>query len=103
MQKRSHSCLENVLALEDPSFSGGSLNRHQLTDNIIAAAFGNASAGPTAAKIFQYLAAGSRARGLVSAELAAHAPHGPLTLAVLDKLPYTNAGVRLPTLLKQLH
>ena len=30
----------------------------QVIDNIIAAAFGNASAGPTAAKAFQHLAAG---------------------------------------------
>ena len=30
----------------------------QVVDNIIAAAFGNASAGPTAAKAFQHLATG---------------------------------------------
>ncbi len=34
------------------------LTEAQVIDNIIAAAFGNASAGPTAAKALQHLAAG---------------------------------------------
>ena len=36
----------------------GQLTDAQVIDNIIAAAFGNGSAGPTAAKAFQHLAAG---------------------------------------------
>lgn len=34
------------------------LTEAQIIDNVIAAAFGNASAGPTAAKAFQHVAAG---------------------------------------------
>ncbi len=84
-----------MLGLEEPSTSGGSpLSNDHIIDNTFAAAFGNASAGPTAAKILQYLGAGSRARELVSAELAARGSRGPLTAADLDSLPYTSAGAR---------
>jgi hypothetical protein len=51
MQGASKCCLANMMADER-------LTEAQIIDNVIAAAFGNASAGPTAAKAFQHLAAG---------------------------------------------
>ena len=51
MQGLESCCLANMVALEQ-------LTDAQVIDNVIAAAFGNASAGPTAAKAFQHLAAG---------------------------------------------
>ena len=48
-------CLANMLGQKQ-------LTDAQVIDNIIAAAFGNASAGPTAAKAFQHLAAGEALR-----------------------------------------
>lgn len=51
MQGASKCCLANMMADER-------LTETQIIDNVIAAAFGNASAGPTAAKAFQHLAAG---------------------------------------------
>lgn len=51
MQGASRCCLASMMA-------EGRLTEAQIIDNVIAAAFGNASAGPTAAKAFQHLAAG---------------------------------------------
>ena len=50
-QGLSNCCLASMLAQEQ-------LTEAQVIDNVIAAAFGNASAGPTAAKAFQHLATG---------------------------------------------
>lgn len=57
MQGLRGCCLANMMAQEQ--LTGG-----QVIDNVIAAAFGNASAGPTAAKAFQHLAAGDSQRGV---------------------------------------
>lgn len=76
----------------DYGLPNSTLPRAQVIDNVIAAAFGNASAGPTAAKLFQHLSGSSRARELMRAELAVHAADGPLRPDVLDKLTYTDAG-----------
>ncbi len=81
---------------QDHGLPGSTLLRAQVVDNVVAAAFGNASAGPTAAKLFQHLSGSSRARDLMRAELAAHAAEGPLTPDVLDKLTYTDAGESMP-------
>jgi hypothetical protein len=62
-----------------------------LLDNVIAAAFGNASAGPTAAKAFQHLAGDANAREKAIAEVAALGDR-QLSMADLDRLPYTDAG-----------
>ena len=51
MQGGSKCCLASMMA-------GEQLTESQIIDNVIAAAFGNASAGPSAAKAFQHLAAG---------------------------------------------
>ena len=51
LQGVGSSCLAHMMAQEPHTGA-------QVIDNVIAAAFGNASAGPTAAKCFQHLAAG---------------------------------------------
>lgn len=74
--------------------SDGALSREALLDNVVAAAFGNASAGPTAAKVFQHLSSrgGASHRERIAAEVAALGS-GQLSTPDLDKLPYTDAGV----------
>ena len=64
-----------------------------IVDNIIAAAFGNASEGPTAAKVLQHLSAGAGTpvREALQAELQS-AGEGPLDAAALQQLPFASAG-----------
>ena len=59
-----------------------------IVDNIIAAAFGNASAGPTAAKLLQHLSAADRQEDWerLRAELASQGEDP------MQKLPISNAG-----------
>ena len=91
VQEKSPCCLATMVHL-DYGLPGSTLPRAQVVDNVVAAAFGNASAGPTAAKLFQHLSGSSSAREFMRAELAAHAPDGALTPDVLDKLTYIDAG-----------
>lgn len=55
-------CLANMMAEKQ-------LTDAQIIDNVIAAAFGNASAGPTAAKALQYLATGDAAYSVMLVDL----------------------------------
>ncbi|CAL8466560.1 g6096 [Coccomyxa elongata] len=93
MQGDCPCCLATMASL-DHGLPGSALPRAQLVDNVVAAAFGNASTGPTAAKLFQHLSGSSGARELMRAELAVHAAEGPLTPDKLDKLTYTDAVVQ---------
>ena len=61
LQAARPSCLKTMMA-------GQQLSSTQIVDNMVAAAFGNASLGPSAAKAFQHLAAAGE---------AAH-PHPPV-------------------------
>lgn len=71
-----------------------------IIDNIIAAAFGNASAGPTAVKVLQHLSAGAGApaRQALQAELRSLG-EGPLEAAMLQQLPFATAGAELVIML----
>ena len=55
-------CLANMMAEKQ-------LTDAQIVDNVIAAAFGNASAGPTAAKVLQHLATGDAAYSAMPVDL----------------------------------
>jgi hypothetical protein len=54
MQESQASCLGQLLSIAS---SSEDLSDDVITDNMVAAAFGNASAGPTAAKLLQHLSA----------------------------------------------
>ena len=91
-QDEQGSCLGQLMAVAG---STEHLSEDVIVDNMIAAAFGNASAGPTAAKLLCHLAAG----------LATAAPdswverlHAELTSQgqAPQKLPVTDAGALTP-------
>lgn len=62
VQGSRRCCLANMMAEKQ-------LTDAQIIDNVIAAAFGNASAGPTAAKALQHLATGDAAYSAMLVDL----------------------------------